>query len=393
ATLTVTAAPVLTTITESPATASVEAGQTTAFTAAAVDQYGAAMTGITFTWASSDAAVATVSSAGVATGVAAGSATVTASASGQSGSATLTVTAIPLVLTTITVSPATASVQTGQTSLFTATGLDQNGGVMAGTTFTWTSSDSAVATVDSAGLATGVADGQATLTASSQGKSGTAVLTVTAAPPVVATVVVTPSTGTVAVGGTLAFTAEARDASGSVIAGAAIDWSSENLGVATVAATGVATGVAPGSSVISATSGGKSGAATLTVTSATPVVATVVVNPAAVSLAVGEAIQLTASAMDASSAQVGGVTFLWSSSGDNVATVAADGTVTAKVAGTAIITATTGGISGVSSVTVTAPKRVSGCGCAAGSEGMGGMLGFFALAGLAALRRPWRRRS
>ncbi|MBA3656396.1 MAG: lamin tail domain-containing protein [Gemmatimonadaceae bacterium] len=85
----------------------------------------------------------------------------------------------PLPVTTVTVSPATSSVVVGATQQFTATGKDANG-VVVSTTFTWTSSNSSVATVSSSGLATAVAAGTATITATSaNGVAGTAVLTVT----------------------------------------------------------------------------------------------------------------------------------------------------------------------------------------------------------------------
>ncbi len=84
-----------------------------------------------------------------------------------------------LVVATVTVSPATSSIIVGATQQFTATGKDANGAVVS-TTFTWTSSNSLVATVSASGLATGVAAGSATITATSaNGVAGTAALTVT----------------------------------------------------------------------------------------------------------------------------------------------------------------------------------------------------------------------
>ncbi len=130
--------------------------------------------------------------AGLATSVAQGTATITATSGTISGSATLTVTAA--VLTSISVTPATASVAAGYTEQFTATGTYSNGTTQNLTsTATWASSATSVATVSSAGLATSVAQGTATITATSGTISGSATLTVTAA--VLTSISVTPGHG------------------------------------------------------------------------------------------------------------------------------------------------------------------------------------------------------
>jgi hypothetical protein len=85
-------------------------------------------------------------------------------------------------ISTIEVSPATASKQVGQTQQFTAVAKDAGGNVISGVTFTWSSSDTAVATVNNSGLATAVAAGTATITATAGGKSGSATFTVTPTP-------------------------------------------------------------------------------------------------------------------------------------------------------------------------------------------------------------------
>jgi uncharacterized protein YjdB len=77
---------------------------------------------------------------------------------------------------------------------------------------TWSTNAAAVATV-AGGVVTAVSAGSAVITATSEGKSGTATITVTPPPPAaVATVVVSPSTASVQVGGTTTLTAETRAA-------------------------------------------------------------------------------------------------------------------------------------------------------------------------------------
>ncbi|MYG16575.1 MAG: hypothetical protein F4207_09185 [Gemmatimonadetes bacterium] len=79
----------------------------------------------------------------------------------------------------VTVSPASASVQEGETQQFTATAHDSNNVVITGKTFIWTSSDTSVATINSSGLATAVNAGSTTITATTDDVPGTASLTVT----------------------------------------------------------------------------------------------------------------------------------------------------------------------------------------------------------------------
>ncbi len=161
-----------------PAASTLAVGQTVQLTATPEDSTGAALAGRTVSWASGAPGVATVSGTGLVTGVAAGSATITATSEGQSGTATVTVTTVPVA--SVTVSPATASIQVGQTVQLTATPRDASGNPLSGRAIAWASSAPGVATVSGTGLVTGVAAGSATITATSEGQSGTATVTVTA---------------------------------------------------------------------------------------------------------------------------------------------------------------------------------------------------------------------
>src|SRR5205823_1701913 len=181
-----------------PPSASVQAGQTVQLTGTPRDAGGTPLSGRTVTWSSSTPAVATVSSSGLVSGVTPGSATITATSEGKSGTSTITVTPVPVA--SVEVTPATASVQGGQTVQLTGTPKDADGAPLSGRTVTWSSSNTAVATVNSSGLVSGVTPGTATITAASEGKSGTSTITVTHVP--VATVEVTPAPGSVQGGGT-----------------------------------------------------------------------------------------------------------------------------------------------------------------------------------------------
>jgi len=85
-------------------------------------------------------------------------------------------------LTTIEVSPATADLAIGGTQQFTATGKDALGTPMSGLSFTWSSSNETVGTIDGTGLFTALAAGSATVTASAESVTGTAAVTVTEPP-------------------------------------------------------------------------------------------------------------------------------------------------------------------------------------------------------------------
>ncbi|MBI4499584.1 MAG: Ig domain-containing protein [Gemmatimonadetes bacterium] len=168
-------------------------------------------------------------------------------------------------LTTVTVTPTPVTLTAiGATQQLTATGRDANGNTMAGTTFTWTSSASGVATASASGLVTAVANGSATVTATSGTVSGTAAITV-AVPPQVASVSVTPADTTIVVRRTAQLSATTRDSAGNVIQGTVV-WTSSDTGTAMVSAGGLVTGIAAGNATVTATSGTKNASATLTIT-------------------------------------------------------------------------------------------------------------------------------
>src|SRR5205809_300054 len=210
-----------------PASATLQAGQTVQLAATPKDANGNALSGRVIGWSSSNPAVATVNAGGLVTSAAAGSATITATSEGQSGTATITVTTVPVA--SVAVTPAATSLPTGGTVQLTAIPKDANGTPLTGRSVAWTSSNGAVATVSSSGLVTAVATGSATITATSEGQSGSASITVSNAP--VATVAVTPASASVQVGQTVPLTATPKDASGTPLSGRVISWSRDRKSV------------------------------------------------------------------------------------------------------------------------------------------------------------------
>jgi len=346
ATLTVSTVPVAS-VTVTPSSATITVGTSTQLSAVTKDSAGGTLSGRVVTWATSNAAVATVNTSGLLTSSAVGSATITATSEGKSGTATVTVTNVPVA--SVTVSPATASIPTGSTQQLSAVTKDSAGNTLTGRVVIWSSSNSAVASVNSSGLVTGVAAGSATITATSESKSGTAAITVIIVP--VASVTVSPASASIGIGGTRQLSAVTKDAAGNTLTGRAVTWASSNLAVATVAGTGLVTGVTVGSVTITATSEGKSGTATISVIIVP--VASVTVSPAAASIAISGTRQLSAVTKDSAGNTLTGRVVTWGGSNTAVATVDATGLVTGVIAGSATITATSEGKSGTASINVT----------------------------------------
>jgi hypothetical protein len=137
---------------------------------------------------------------------------------------------------------------------------------MSGQSVTWSTNNSAAATVSQSGVVTGVAAGSATITATSSTKSGSSAITVTAAAPVVTTVTVAPPSASIVAGTTVTLQAIVKDQYGNTMAGQTVNWTSSNTAAATVSPSGVVTGVAAGSATITAAVSGKSGSSSITVT-------------------------------------------------------------------------------------------------------------------------------
>ncbi|MFN8573914.1 MAG: Ig-like domain-containing protein [Gemmatimonadaceae bacterium] len=377
-TISVASTPVAT-VSVTPSPVSVAETQTTQLTATAKDAAGNVLTGRTIVWSSSNPNVS-VNASGLVTAVAntgGQSATVTATAPGSgaggsspSGTASVSVTYLPVSSVTIAPSPATVTVA-GTTqltaSLFSSTGAPLSA---TGRTIVWgPSATPAVATVNSTGRVTGVAIGSTTVpvsaTSPGQGSPATSSVNVNVSNVAVASVTVSPGpTATVHVGSLYAntFTAVTKDASGNVLPGRTIIWSSNDPSKATVdPLTGLVTGVATGSVTITATSEGVPGTSAVTVDLVTITSVTVTPNP--VSLIPAQTQAMTATPKDSagntvSGAALGGRATSWSSSQPAFATVnSSSGLVTAVAQGASTITATVAGPnggSGNSSVTVLA---------------------------------------
>ena len=327
-------------------------GATVQLSAEVRDQNGQVMAGATVTWASSNAAVATVGASGLVTAVANGSATITATAGSVSGSA---IVSVAQDISVVAVAPDRARVLVGDTVRLVATATDANGKVVTEAEFVWASGDTAVAVVDASGLVTGVGAGQAEVVAAAAAVTGRATLTVAAPTPT--TVAVTPDTVTLAaVGQTAQLAAEVRDQAGRVMDGIPVDWSSADTTVAVVDSAGLVTAVDGGAATVTARVGEASGDAIVSVMQS---VDSVTLSPSADTIAPGDTLRLIAEAYDANGHLVAGAEFTWSSSAAGVATVDPSGLVQGAAEGTATVTSTAEDASGTSEITVVNPDRAA----------------------------------
>jgi uncharacterized protein YjdB len=343
------AAKTLSSVTISPATPSIAIGATQQFIATATysDKTTADVTA-TATWTTSNPAVATVNAAGLATGVAAGAATVTATLSGVQSGAALTVTPS---LTAVSISPTPASLNVGATQQFTATATYSDKTTADVTAKSnWTTSNPTVASINPSGVATAVASGSTTITASFGGMTGTSTLNVRA----LTTISISPATASFSAGSTQQFTATGTYSDGTTADVTSTSaWAVADKTVATISPSGLATGLASGSTSVTAKLGATTGTATLTVTA----LPTISVTPNNASLAVGATQQFTATATnpDGTTADVT-ATATWSIANTSVATINASGLATAVASGSTTVTAFSNGSKGTAPLTVTVPS-------------------------------------
>jgi len=257
--ITILATPVAS-VTVKPTAAYLVAGRTITLSAEAVGPTGQVLKGRTVFWSSSAPAVAGVSPSGVVTGLVAGTAVIFASVDGVFGWADITVSTVPVA--TVSIVPQYADLTVAQTAQLSPVLRDAAGNVLTGRAIAWTSDHPTIASVTATGLVTGLAPGSAVISATSGGRVGTADISVAAG---VTTVVVTPASVSVGLLGTTKLTAVVRDPTGAIDASATVTWSSSNPLVASVRSDGMVTGLLLGTTTISATSGGATGSASVTV--------------------------------------------------------------------------------------------------------------------------------
>ncbi len=344
-----------------PATASFAKGTSLQLAASAVLTDGSSQdVTSSVTWSSAQMSVCTVSASALASAVNAGTCSATATSGAVSDSAALTVT--PATLSNITITPPNPSVNSGGSVQLKATGTFSDGSTQDMTSsLTYSSSKPAVATVSSSGLLHGLAPGSATVTASLGSVSSSFGVTVTAA--TLQTITIGTGTITVSAGISAQLSAIGSFSDGSTQdVSATVAWSSSATAVAGVDATGKVTGLAVGSATITATLGTVSGTTSVTVTPAT--IVSISINPISVTIAAGQSQSFTATATltDGTSLDVT-ASVHWSVANPLLAnisnTLGTAGLLSALIPGTSTVSASLNGVTGTSTLYVSAASLVS----------------------------------
>ncbi len=149
-----------------PAPATVRVGETILFSATPKDQAGKPLTGRQVTWTSVNATIASISAAGIATGISEGTTDISAIVDGTIATVALTVT--PTRVASVEVRPVVAEILVGATIQMTATPRSGTGALLVGRAVAWASSDTTIARVSSTGLVTGLTGGEVVITATSE---------------------------------------------------------------------------------------------------------------------------------------------------------------------------------------------------------------------------------
>lgn len=313
-------------------------------------------------WTSSDESRAWVSPTGEVRARAQGTVTVSAVLLGVSGTAAVTVT--PATFVALELSPVSASAPLGTSVAFTATGRYSDGSAVDVTgQVTWESLTPAIAQISTAagtaGQATGLTEGTATLRATWQGRQATAPLIVTAA--VLAAIAVSPTSVRLASGtlGPLRATGTWSDGSTADVTDQ-VTWTSSEPSVATVSNASITRGWAfagqPGSATVTASLGSRSGTTSVTITNALATAISVTPSLPSAPAGLGQALAATATFSDGTTQDVTELAS-WASSSAALAVVSdgqgAKGVVTGVAPGTPIISASALGRTGSVAFTVT----------------------------------------
>ena len=324
-------------------------GEKTAVTATVTGEGGSALPGAAVRWTSQNEEVATVDEAGSITAVAKGGTTVTA----KSGEVrrVVDVTVLERLPTTLVIDPSPVTVNQKSIVLLTAQVLDQSGTALdTPGEVTWMVGDTNVATISPAGELRGEARGMTIVQAQKGELSAEAQVTVTY--PDVAFVQVMPASMVLAPGTSGQIAAIPYDVDGDEIDDLTVTFTSRDASIATVDGTGRVTGQGVGQTIIEVEANAEVN--TVNVEVLDTLVGDLGISPASLpNMAVGETFQLNANPTDLAGDPIV-CTLTWSSIDPSVATVSANGLVSAVGVGTGAITVECEGVMASLSLVVSA---------------------------------------
>ena len=290
----------------------------------------------TVTWSSSNTDVATVDSNGKVVAVTAGSATISAKAGDKEATCAVTVT-IPVE--TVTLNKAELTIILGQEETLVATVKPDDA---TDKTVTWTSSNTAVATVDANGKVASVAVGTATITAKAGEKTATCAVSVIIP---VESIALDKTSITLDEGQSETITATVAPDNATI---KTVTWSSSDASIASVDQNGKVTAIKVGTATITAKAGEKTATCDVTVNKKVISVESIFLDKESLTLIVGNTATLTATVLPDDATDK---TVTWKSSNTGAATVE-NGVIKGVGTGTATITATAGDVSATCTVSV-----------------------------------------
>ena len=283
------------------------------------------------TWSSSNTGVATVS-CGRITAVNVGTATITVRTTDGGKTATCRVTVSPVNVTSVRLNKASSVLSVGETEKLTPTIAPANA---TNKNVTWSSDNTSVATVDSGGNIKGISNGVATITVRTVdgGKAATCKITITNNR--VQSISLNKTTMSIQSESSEVLTASVSPENA---ADRSVTWTTDNGDIAKVDGNGKVTGYKPGTTNITVISNDGNKRATCKVTVMPIVVTSISLDRVSAAILVGQKLKLNATVLPANATNKN---VTWSSSATQIATVDTNGNITAKVPGTAIISAKT----------------------------------------------------
>jgi hypothetical protein len=348
--VTITAATIVS-VTLTPATVSLQSGQTQQFSVSAALSDGTTQTNPSVTYTATGG---TITGAGLFTaGSTAGSFRVIAAASGKADTSAVTITAP--TITAISLTPATANLQTGQTQQYSVSATLSNGGTQNNPSVTYSVTGG---TITAGGLYTAgsAAGGFQVVATAAGGAADTSAVTIAAA--TITAITLTPASVSVGVGNTQQFTASATLSNGGTQNNPSVTYSVTG-GTITSGGLYTAGGTAGSFQIIATATGGAADTSAVTITAAT--ITAIVVTPGSASVGVGNTQQFTASATLSNGGTQANPSVTWSATGGTISTSGAY-TAGATAGSFRVIATQQGGTLADSSavtVTVTAPPTLT----------------------------------
>lgn len=318
-------------------------GDSASLAAAGVDRFGNALAGVPQEWRSLAPAIASVSNAGTVHGLAKGTASIVVASGAHADTAQVEV---RRPAGSVVVSPRALSFGALKAvAPLTAVVRDRRGAEMQ-TRVAWSSTDTTVVSVDSAGMATARRNGQALVRALADSARDSVSVSVQQRP---ARMTLNPTTLSFAADDSALVTATVLDSLGNPVTGPAIEWTSANPAIATASGSWVKGGTV-GSTTLTARVAGVSATVHVTVVPGRPARIEVAPNPARV--AMGSTLAMTATVADLRGNPLPGTPLQWSTSDPTRAAVSGGGVVTGLAPGTVTISAAAGAAIGTAQVTV-----------------------------------------